>query len=1003
MKPVMQLLLAMIVLLGALSSRLWSTPPNIVLILADDQGWNGSSVQMDPNVPGSKSDFYQTPTLEQLAAQGMRFSQGYSTTPVCATTRASIQTGRNNNALQMGDMPQALPPGSVRWQGSYVGHPLTPPAPEVFDPTGLTLPRMIKESDSSYVTAHYGKWHLDVPASTTPQAAGYDFGGDPPLPPFTIGPGGARISDDPWGVGQLTQFADDFMQDRVDNNQPFFLQVSHRNPHPPLSYSQELYDKYAALPPGTVHDSPGYAAMIESLDTSVGTLLDKIDQLGIADNTYVIYASDNGAPLALSKNTPLRDGKASVREGGIRVPFIVRGPGITPGSVSDVPITTTDLYATISDLIGNTHALPSNVESGSFAPILFNDGQLPAGMDYIPREYHVGGEVYFHWPMNFGGYIGVKPSSAVRDGDYKLYVEWAENGGTDQLYLYNLATDLGESVNLASSMPEKTAELMAKLDNYLEAIDAPFAYDVKTPVAINWDAAQPGIESTNWRATTDLKYKGRETWKLGAGNQQPSLSSTVSYQPGLPSKSFSFDGNDVMRQNFIQVADDGPRAHLLNPGTPDWDRSASIELWVRTDSLSQGGVLMESGDGTGGISVTLGDADGDGLNNDMRFRVLGLVGADTGTGVLQGFSATAKIDEFSNPTRDFVHLVAVFNDDPNDRYQEIYVNGALAARVDAALGPDGSPQWDTYDMAGLGNIGGNGLGGNSGGGALPFTGGFHGEFTQVKFYNYAITADVVQTDYNSMLYPASYGVVAVSGNAVTPAIRPTNVSLGSHEDSQLTVVQERQDILDNPLQVDAIIDSGVTLASMGQATPGLLPAGLEFNSYLLQFDPLGDAGGSAAGSVTFEGEILGILFETSSLVSTDALLGSIGNYGDAADFNGDGYVDDLDLANWQQSLGLNGAGDADHDNDTDGKDFLIWQHHNLAGDRGFDLGAEGSISISADLHQLTFNLSTIGSDMAQFRVLTSAFAQAGSAAVPEPCGVCLLICGGLWLVVARYR
>ncbi len=939
-----------------------ATAPNIVFILADDMGWTGTSVQMDPLIPGSKSDYYQTPRLEQMAAAGMRFSQGYASSPICATTRAAIVTGRSNAALQMGDLPHALPEGSTRWVGAYEDHVLTPPTPEVFDPTGLTLPRMMKQVNPSYVTAHYGKWHLDVPPATTAQTAGYDFAGElNPLPPDEV---------DPWGVFALAGIANSFMQDRVNSNQPFFLQVSEKSVHNPVRSRQAIRDKYAALPKGAIHKDPAFAAMTEDLDTSIGMILDKIDQLGIADNTYVIYSSDNGSPIAYSSNSPLNNGKATVREGGIRVPFIVKGPNIAPGTFSNIPVTLTDIFATVSDLIGNPNPLPANVESGSFAPILHNAGQLPVGMDHIQRNLHEAGEVYFHWPMNFGGFVNTLPSSAIRDGDYKLFVEWGAYGQADKLYLYNLVTNVSETNNLATSMPTKAAELKAKLVNHLDLIDAPFAYDVKQPVSINWDASVPGAEATGWRSTTDLRYKGRENWKLGTGTQQPVLANTSAFQPGLPNKAFHFDGNDVMKQNFVQVGDDGPRAVILNPGTPDWDRSATMEFWVRLDSLTQSGILMESGGITGGISVTLGDADNDGLKNDLRFRVLGLVGADTGTGVLKDFTATTKINQFADPTRDFVHLVTVFNDDPNNRYQEIYVNGALASRVNATLGPNESPQRDTYDQAGLGGMGGVGIGANGGTGSLPFSGGFRGEFGKVVLYNYAVTGSTVQSNYNSVLTPADYGVTSLAGNVSAPTTRPTNLTLGAAESAAVQIIHERVDALTAPLMVDAIINGGVTLSSAGQATPGQLPGGTKFSSYLLDFDPLGQANAAATGSVSFAGNILGILFNQSTLVSTDSLLGSIGNYGFTADrglslgaggsltvsadrrtlnfnlsvlgndltqfrvltaaliesdFNHDGLVNNFDLSIWQASFGLDAAGDADGDGDTDGRDFMVWQ------------------------------------------------------------------------------
>ncbi len=936
-----------------------ATAPNIVFILTDDQAWNGTSVQMDPSVPGSKSDFYQTPRLEQLAAQGMRFSNAYSSAPVCSPTRAAVQTGTSPAQLQIADLVQALPPGSARWKGAYEGLPLVSPAPFEFDPNQLTMPRIIKQSNPNYVTSHIGKWHLDIPSSTTPLAVGYDFVSDPILPPDEV---------DPWGVFQLSNAAGLFMENRVAQQEPFFMQVSYRAVHEPIRSRQIIRDKYAALTPGTVHDSVSFAAMTEDLDSAYGMIMDKIDQLGIADNTYVIFASDNGSSPNFSSTAPLRPGKGLIWEGGIRVPFIVKGPDIQAGSVSYVPVSTTDIFSTVADLAGYSGPTPTNVEGTSLRPVLENDGQLPADTDHLTRNFTSGGELYWHWPM-----LRLKPSSAVRDGDYKLFVEWGESGTTDRLYLYNLTTDIGETVDLSSSMPAKTAELKSKLDNYLSAIDASFAFDVKKNVIMDWNASQPGSDAKGWRSTIDLKYKGRETWNLGSGSQEPSQQAATSYQPGLPKVAFRFDGNDVMRRLFFQVGDDGPRQVFPNVGTPDWNRSATMEFWVRLDSLAQNAVLMESGDGTGGISVSLGDADSDGLKNDLRFRVLGLVGADTGVGTLKGFSATAKIDNFADPTQDYVHLVAVFNDDPTNRYQEIYVNGALATRVDAALGADESPQWDTYDMAGLGGVGGNGLGGNGGTGDLPFSGGFHGEFAKVRFYNYAVTVSTVQSNYNSVLAPSNFGVTSLSGNVFSPTTRPVNLTLDMAESALVQVIQERMDILDSSLSVDAIINGGVILENAGQATPGQIPAGTKFNSYVLHFDPVGQNGlvsETAAGMVSFGGEILGILFNESSLVAADALIGSLGNYGASttrgltlglegmlgvssdrhelsfdlsvlgnkqlqfrvlttglaeADFNGDGFVNMVDLSMWQASYGLDFSGDADGDGDSDGRDFLVWQ------------------------------------------------------------------------------
>jgi arylsulfatase A-like enzyme len=572
---------------GSLTARTsQAVAPNIILLLSDDQSWNGTSVQMDPNVPNSKSDFYQTPRLEQLAASGMRFSNGYSASPVCATTRSALQSGKSPALLQMTDMAWALPPGSGRWNGAYEGLPLMPPQPEPFDPNTYSLPRIIKDANPAYKTAHYGKWHLQVPVSTNEFAVGYDFGGELATPPDNV---------DPWGVFNLSSTGNTFMQNRVAAGDPFFMQLSYKAVHEPVRSRDVIRQKYEALLPGAVHNYPAYAAMTEDLDTAVGMVMDKVNELGIADNTYIIYASDNGAPVAYSRSTPLRDGKATVRDGGIRVPFIVKGPGVQPGTFSDVPVLTTDLYATIAALAGRTEPVPADVEAANFAPVLFNGGELPEGMDHLSRNYYEGGEIVWHWPMNFGPgpVYRVKPSSAIRDGDYKLFVEYGENGGSDVVQLYNMVTNISETQDLSLSMPQKTAELKAKLDNYLARTDASFAYDVKAPIQLAWNAGAPGKEATGWRSTIDVQFKGRETWTLGGGAEQPTHVAADGYQPGLSGSAFSFDGGDVMRRKYFHVGDVGPRKNTPNPGTPDFDRSASFDMWFRAGDLTHNQVLFE--------------------------------------------------------------------------------------------------------------------------------------------------------------------------------------------------------------------------------------------------------------------------------------------------------------------------------------------------------------------------------------------------------------------------
>lgn len=925
---------------------------------------------MDPNIGNSKSDFYQTPRLEQFAASGMRFSNGYSAAPICSPTRAALLTGQSPAQLNMTDLP-ASEPGNGRWTGHYDNLPLTPPVPEPLRADAFTLPQIIKQANPNYVTAHYGKWHLSDRSGLYPLDMGYDQAWDlSRLPSDEV---------DPWGVFAMANAASDFMQEQVANDAPFYLQLSHRSVHEPIRSRQEIRDKYANLPPGDIHNNIEYAAMTEDLDTSVGMVLDMINQLGIADNTYVIYTSDNGAPIGASRSWPLSRGKATVKDGGIRVPFIINGPGIEANTFSSVPVTTVDLFATFANLAGRTEPMPSQVEGASLLPILHNGGELPAGMDHLSRNFHEGGELYWHWPHNFGPTRNSRiiPSSAMRDGDYKIFVQYGENGAPDTVNLFNITTDTLESVDLSASMPEKKAEMLAKLNNYLAAVDASFAYDVKAPATMNWDAGKPGSVADEWRSTIDLKYKGRETWTMGAGNEAPQVVRSGAYQPGIAQNAFRFDGNDVMRRQFFQVGDDGPRRTTApSAGVGDFDRSATMQFWVKLDSLTNDQVLFETGDGQKGLSLSFGDNDADGKKNDLRFRLLGLTGADQGgEGMLKELVVNAKIDRFANPVADFVHLAAVYNDDPADRYAEIYVNGALAGRAQGELGTDKSLMWDGYDSAGLGNMAGSGLGAAGGEGSLPFTGGFRGSIASMRFQNFAVDSNMILKNYNDALYRVGHGIASFSGQTTIPGARPADVSHGQFESNNLSIVQERSDVLKMSLDIDALIGPQGGLV-VGSTATEVLPAGTKFSSYLLQFDPTTNGSGlnRAQGSIDFTGKILAVLWEPSTLAATDSILGSIGNYGvmshrgfdpdsqgalvvstnlrtldfdllaqgnemlqfrvlttgiDPADFNADGRVNAFDLSIWQRSFGVDAGGDADGDGDTDGRDFLIWQQQQV--------------------------------------------------------------------------
>ncbi len=362
--------------------------------------------------------------------------------------------------------------------------------------------------------------------------------------------------------------------------------------------------------------------------------------------------------------------------------------------------------------------------------------------------------------------------------------------------------------------------------------------------------------------------------------------------------------------------------------------------------------------------------------------MLGTVGAESGAeGVVNELTIDAKADRFANLTSDYVHLAAVYNDDPENRYAEVYVNGALAGRINGLLGADESIRWDGYDYAGLGNVGGDGLGGNGGTGNLPFAGsGLRGSMKAVRFYNYAITGLDIQESYNSVLHPVDFGTHSKSGDIAFPTVRPSDVSISELTSPNLLVMQERVDTLDASLAVDSLINGATILDQNVLGTPGVLAAGTTFSSYLFHFDPeeVGSDISNVTGSLTFSGQILGVIWDSNQLAATDSLLGSIGNYGNentrgfdfghgsslefapdqqtmtfdlavqndsmlqfrvlttvvnpitpSADLNGDGRLDSADLIAWQSSYGLDAGADADGDGDTDGRDFLIWQRQYL--------------------------------------------------------------------------
>jgi arylsulfatase A len=419
-------------------------PPNFVFVLSDDQGWNHVGYH---GVTG----FYETPNIDRIAREGIHFTDAYAASPVCSPTRASIMTGRNPARLHLTDYI----PGGLYPYAPVIG----PPMRRHLSLDEKILPQYLAEL--GYVSAHFGKWHLgpdrrfhDPARYFDPQHRGFhdvllNERPEPDHDPF----------DDPHHVEAITQRSVEFI--RLNRDRPFFLFASHHVVHRPLIEEPELIAKYEAKP-GADHPThnPIMGAMVERMDRGIGRILDTLDELGLADNTVVIFFSDNGGLEVLQAQDPLRGGKATLFEGGIRVPLCIRWPGvIEPGRSSAVPVISDDFLPTILDIVGHD-ADRRRFDGVSLLPLLMG-GEAP-----------VRDALYWHYPHYH--HHGHQPSGAIRRDGYKL-IEWYEEtqwGAAGQVSLFHIAEDLGETRDLAELMPEKAGHMRLMLHRWREAVGA---------------------------------------------------------------------------------------------------------------------------------------------------------------------------------------------------------------------------------------------------------------------------------------------------------------------------------------------------------------------------------------------------------------------------------------------------------------------------------------------------------------------------------------------------
>ena len=451
--------------LGAAAAPLAARPapraakPNIIFILIDDLGW------ADLGCQGSR--FYETPNIDRLAARGVRFTDAYTCAANCAPTRASLMTGKytpRHGVFTVGDS----------WRGPHHARKLIPVANKVtLAPEEITIPEALKPA--GYDCAHMGKWHLGKPGVAGPIEQGFD-----------LNVGGTQAGSPPGGYflpnrlklqgAKKGQYLTDYLTDRAvqfieeNKDRPFFLYLSHYAVHAPLQAKKSLIAKYHNKKPWHQQGNPVYAAMIESVDQSVGRVVAKLEELGLTENTIIFFTSDNGGVgyqrtdlkfRGWTDNYPLRGGKGQFYEGGIRVPLIVVWPGVTEaGSTCDEPVITVDFFPTILEMTGAPRPRGKVLDGQSIVPLLKRSGRLR-------RE-----SIFWHFPCYLQarhGQLRTSPVSVIRRGRYKLLWFYED----DHVELYDVAEDIGEQRELSKRFPEKAAELHRRLKEWLREVSAP--------------------------------------------------------------------------------------------------------------------------------------------------------------------------------------------------------------------------------------------------------------------------------------------------------------------------------------------------------------------------------------------------------------------------------------------------------------------------------------------------------------------------------------------------
>ncbi|TWU55908.1 sulfatase [Rubripirellula reticaptiva] len=442
-------------LLGIISSTgslaIAAERPNIVLLLADDLGWTGLGCY--------GSDFYETPNLDALAQRGVKFTNAYAACTVCSPTRASIMTGQYPARLHLTDFIA----GQFRPHAKL----LIPDWTKRLGSEHITIAEVLK--NAGYRTGHIGKWHLNGRGAeadgTMPTDQGFDVSFERPP-----GSKGYLLKQPSTGESQssyLTDLLTDQACEFIDESKsdPFFLYFAYNVPHTPIDGRRDLVKQFNdKLDTKAKHNNPSYAAMVASLDQSAGRIVAQLDKNGLTENTVIVFYSDNGGltqrngqATGFTDNTPLRRGKGSAYEGGVRVPAVVHWPGVTsPSTVCDTPIITMDLFPTFQEMAG--------VQPDSQA---VSDGTSLVTLLRTPAT-NIDRDMFWHYPHYHAG--GDSPYSAIRSGEFRL-IEFHED---NRIELYNLPADISERHDLAASLPEKAQQLQTKLHQWQKSVGAQF-------------------------------------------------------------------------------------------------------------------------------------------------------------------------------------------------------------------------------------------------------------------------------------------------------------------------------------------------------------------------------------------------------------------------------------------------------------------------------------------------------------------------------------------------